>query len=298
MDNYKQYQKYRYKKGGSSVNWGRFIIIIIVLFVVFLILRAIFSGGGETNENTNIVNTSNVNYLSVLENINENLNANENANVNEGVEEVTESDEFTLEGCAQTYSRGTNKEHIALTFNVGTAKEGKLQEVIDALKNNNVKASFFALGEVAAENPDIINKVDSAGFPVYNLSYSYLYFTDLPESGIIEQLQKSETAISERTNKSTKPFFRPPYGAIDDDIFSIVKSEGYCPITWTIDAMDWSSEMTADSSKERVLSKASNGAIILMQASNSITAEILPDVITQLKDEGYQLVDLQTVLSK
>lgn len=299
MDNYKQYQKYRYRRGGAGLNWKKLIIIVIVVFVVFLIFKAIF-GGRKEDKNVNNKNISNVNYLSVLENINENLNYNANveANTNADANKAVESGEFSLENCSQTYSRGANKEQVALTFNVGTAKEGKLQEVINTLKDKNVKASFFARGDIATDSPDIINKIASAGFPIYNMSYNNPNFTDLPESGIKEQLDKADAAISERTNKSTKPFFRPPFGAIDDDVFKVVKAEGYCPITWTIDALDWSSDMTADSSKERILSKASNGAIILMQASNSITAEILPDVIKQLSDKGYKFVDLQTLLSK
>jgi peptidoglycan-N-acetylglucosamine deacetylase len=174
---------------------------------------------------------------------------------------------------------------------------GQLQNVLDALKSSQTVADFFARGDKAESSTSLVTKISEAGFPVYNLSYSYPHFNDLPESGVTEQLTKADTAISKETGKTTKPFFRPPYGdTLDSDIFDAVKAAGYCPVTWSIDAMDWSADYTAEQSKERVLSKVANGSIIVMQASNSTTAEIVADVISQLKTKGYTFVHLEELL--
>jgi len=141
---------------------------------------------------------------------------------------------------------------------------------------------------VAENNPDLINKISSAGFSIYNLSYNHPRFNDLPTSGMTEQLEKAEAAISQRTNKTTKPFFRPPYGEADEDVVTAVTS--------AVDAHDWSTEYTAEQSKERVLTNIGNGSIVLMQAANATTAEILSDVISQLKSQGYEIVNLNTLL--
>jgi len=301
MVNYQQYQKYKMQRESSGSKWSKILLVLAIIVVVYLIGRVIFSGGSDeivttgpgTETNTEIVLETNENSnINTEENANANVNENSNENVNTAVAGL-----FNVENCTQTFSRGSDKKQVSLTFNVGTATEGKIQEVINSLKEKNVAAAFFVRGDVAEENSDIINKIDNAGFHIYNLSYSHPYFTDLPESGMIEQLQKAEAAISQRTNKTTKPFFRPPYGDVDADVVQVVTSEGYCPITWTVDAMDWSAEMTAADAKERVLSKATNGAIILMQASNSITAEIIPEVITGLQNKGYTIVNLEELLS-
>lgn len=295
MTAYSPYQ-FRPRKEEKSSRFGRILVIVVVLFVLFLIGRGLF-GGKKAEENINQMNTNSLSVANIMAQINENVNEAVNKDINANAN-VSVGGPFSIDTCSKTYSRGADKQQIALTFNVGTAKEGEIQKVLDTLKNQNKTATFFARGDVAEQNPDLINKIDQAGFPIYNLSYNYPHFSDLPESGVKEQLEKTETAISQRTNKTTKPFFRPPYGEIDNDVFQVVKTEGYCPITWTVDAMDWSKEITADESKERVLSKASNGAIILMQASNSVTAEILPDVIKQLEEKGYKFVDLPTLLSE
>jgi len=298
MSPYPPYRKFRYQREEKRSKLGRILVIIVIALVLFIIGRGLFSGK-KSNENTDNLNSNLVSVANIIAQINENVNTNSNANDNANLNaNTTVGGPFSIDTCSKIYSRGVDKQQIALTFNVGTTKEGDIQKVLDILKNQSTTASFFARGDVAEQNPDLINKIDQAGFPIYNLSYNYPHFNDLPESGVREQIQKAEDAVSQRTNKTTKPFFRPPFGEIDEDIFKVVKDEGYCPITWTVDALDWSTEMTADESKERVLSKAANGAIVLMQASNSITAEILPSLITDFKAKGYSLVDLKTLLSE
>jgi len=295
MPVYQPRQQFRYNKEQKGSRLGKILVIIVIIFALFFIGKGLF-GGKKSSENTNNTNTENISVANIIAQINENANVGVNVNANANTNKVL-SGPFSIESCSKTYSRGVDKKQISLTFNVGTVKEGDIQKVLDALKNQSATASFFARGDVAEQNPDLINKIDQAGFPIYNLSYNYPHLNDMPESGIKEQLQKAEQAIMQRTNKSTKPFFRPPFGEIDNDVYKIVKGEGYCPITWTVDAMDWSKEVTSDESKERVLSKAGNGAIILMQASNSTTAEILPSIITDLKAKGFAFVGLSDLLS-
>ncbi|MBU0598472.1 polysaccharide deacetylase family protein [Patescibacteria group bacterium] len=298
MANYQQYQKYKRQPPAKGPRIGKFLVILAIVFVVYLIGRSLFGTNPEVETNIPLEVEDNVMAESINNNDNSNTNENSNSNENSNANVNTAvAGSFSVETCESVYSRGSSDEKkISLTFNVGTSKEGEIQKVIDGLKNSNTPADFFARGDVAEENPDLINKIDSAGFSIYNLSYNHPSFTDLPESGIIEQLSKADDAISQRTNKTTKPFFRPPYGSADDDVLSVVKSQGYCPVTWTVDALDWSADYSAADSKDRVISNAGNGAIILMQASNSVTAQIVPEIITELKNKGYAIVSLDDLL--
>ncbi|MFH1207054.1 MAG: polysaccharide deacetylase family protein [Patescibacteria group bacterium] len=307
MANYQHYQRFRPRGERSAFNWTRILIIGGIIFVVFLIGRSIFSNQpaptltlpndnavlSSTNADTN-TNTTNQNS-NTNGNTNAPANINSDANVNVNIAASTSG--FSLETCTKVMSRGSaDQKQVALTFNVGTAKEGEIQAVLDGLKTAQVTAEFFARGDVAELNSSMIKKISDDGFPVYNLSYSHPRFNDLPASGIAEQLSKADQAIGQATGQSTKPFFRPPYGEADADVVAAVKQAGYCPITWTVDALDWSSDYTAAQSKDRVLNNAVPGAIILMQASNSVTAEIVPDLVAQLKSQGYGIVSLETLL--
>ncbi|MFA6495901.1 MAG: polysaccharide deacetylase family protein [Patescibacteria group bacterium] len=284
---------------------GRLLVIIAILAVLYLIGRAIFGSPAEiesnipdiTNENVNTEAAANTNdngnsNVNTAVNSNSNANTNSNSNINAAI-----TSDFNLENCKNNIAHGSTAEkRISLTFNVGTVKEGEIQKVLDALKSTSTPADFFARGDVAEANPDLINKIASAGFPIYNLSYDHPRFTELTSEEMADELEKADAAISQRTEKSTKPFFRPPYGAVDDDVLAAVKEDGYCPVTWTVDALDWSADYTAAQSKERVLTNISNGSIVLMQASNSVTSEIVPELITNLKSQGYEIVDLNKLL--
>lgn len=303
MANYQHYQRYRPQGGRSRFNWTRIAIIIGIVFVVFLIGRAIFSKQPAPtltlpNDNTSTAMTNEAANTEVntngATNGNENTNANSNANVNVAASTST----FSVSDCTKVISRAsTDQKNISLTFNVGTTKEGQIDQLLSALKSASVPAAFFVRGDVAEQNASMVKKISDAGFAVYNLSYSYPHFNDLPDASVSEQLSKADQAVGQVTGKSTKPFFRPPYGEADADVLAAVKDAGYCPVTWTVDALDWSTDYTAAQSKERVLSNAVPGAIILMQASNAVTAEIVPDVITQLKNTGYSIVSLETLLT-
>jgi len=302
MPQYQQYQKYRLQPEQKGFKYGKILVILAIIFVIYLIGRSLFGGDSEVEtvlpaENSNkVVAEEVVNANTNEEDANTNSNANDNANANVNVDTTT-ADSFDINNCTKVYSRGsTDEKRVSLTFNVGTVKEGDIQKVLNTLSDTGAAADFFARGDVAENNPDLINKISSAGFSIYNLSYNHPRFNDLPTSGMTEQLEKAEAAISQRTNKTTKPFFRPPYGEADEDVVTAVTSAGYCPVTWSVDAHDWSTEYTAEQSKERVLTNIGNGSIVLMQAANATTAEILSDVISQLKSQGYEIVNLNTLL--
>jgi len=302
MQGYQKYRKYRDSTENKGQKFTKIILIVAICFVVFLIGKSLFGGNAEVQST---LPESNTNTTDTTEDVNgttsaevadsENTNSNMNANVNV---DTSSADSFDIDACTKVFSRGPSTEkRVSLTFNVGTTKQGDIDKVLSALTNAGVKADFFARGDVAEEAPDLIKKISNAGFSVYNLSYSHPYFSDLPESGIVEQLANAETAISQTTGKTTKPFFRPPYGDADDDVTSVVISEGYCPVSWTVDALDWSTEYTSAQSKERVMSNIANGVIVLMQAANATTAEIVPGIITDLQSQGYEVVDLNTLLA-
>ncbi len=306
MANYQNYRRYRNQGGDGRQRVGKAVLLLAAFLFIYLIARAIFG----SDKNTSILNTlneplANVGSANTANNINGivngaiNGNNNSNTNTNVNASPSASSSTFSVaSNCAAVKSRGSEtKKAVALTFNVGTIKEGSIDAVLTGLKNGSVPAAFFATGDVASGNAALVKKIADANFPVYNFGNSLVKFTDLQEAGITEQLTKAEASISAVTGVSTKPFFRPPYNAVDDTVLATVKKDGYCPVVSTFDALDWSADSTAASSKERVLSKASNGSIILMQASNSITAEILPDVISGLKAKGFTFVSLDALLA-
>ncbi len=310
MPSYQRYQP-RYSSTAPSSRragsrWGKIIGLVGVAIVLYLIIRAVLGGPGDPElvDGTNqpIVNDQitsevmiNSDTANSNENSNTNLNTNTNANSNANANMAVTTVEAT--SCDRVFSRGdATEKQVSLTFNVGTTKEGELSTVLQGLQSANVPADFFIRGDVAEENPELVTMIHSAGFPLYNLTYSHQRATDLSAAELVDELDTASAAISDAGGGTGKPFFRPPYGAADESVVETAADEGYCTVTWTVDALDWSTDYTAATSKQRVLDTIGNGAIILMQAANATTAEIIPGLITELQNEGYEIVNLKTNL--
>ena len=302
MQGYQKYQKYQKSSNFKGNKALKYTVFIAIGVVVFFILKALFGTSAEVTIKypDDLINPTVETETTVEgENSNENINnANENSNTNTNINvDSSVAAAFDISSCDRVYSRGSaGEKEVTLTFNVGTTKEGDIDKLLVSLKDSGTTADFFARGDVAEENSALIKKISNAGFAVYNLSYDHPRFNSLSTEGAAQQLADAESIISQITGKSTKPFFRPPYGEASDSVVSTVTAEGYCPITWTVDALDWSADYTDEASKERVISNISNGAIILMQAANSTTSTIVPQIITELNESGYNFVSLSDLL--
>ena len=286
MADLQQYQKYRLKRESGGSRLLKFVLWIILILIIIWIFKGCFGKKETTNENAN----ANVNSQG---NVNGLLNLNANTNTNSS---VAPSTAFNLDNCPSAFSRGQNRKQVALTFN-GAAKTDNLATIADILKTSGVSASFFFTGELISENKEAVKTLSDQGFPIYNLSYDYPHLLSLSAADLASQLKRTDEALIEATGKSSKPFFRPPYGEINDEVFTTVKNDGYCPVLWTIDAFDWDTTQTVDGAKAKVLDNLKEGTIVVMQAGTKLVPQILQDLINEIKNRGYSIVDLPTILT-
>jgi peptidoglycan/xylan/chitin deacetylase (PgdA/CDA1 family) len=111
------------------------------------------------------------------------------------------------------------------------------------------------------------------------------------------ELAAVEDAVLELTGHSTKPYFRPPFGARDDRVWRAVQANGYITIYWTYDVRDWTEDRTAEEVYSLAVGRACNGAIVVMHVGAWETADMLPAIIDELRAQGYRLVTLSELLS-
>ncbi len=189
-------------------------------------------------------------------------------------------------------SRGNpNKKQIIFTFDAGSGNNS-LEKILSVTQNHGVTPTFFVTGKFAEKYPESVKQMAASGAEVFNHTYDHPYLTKITDEQIKKEFAKTEQIISELTGKTTKPFFRPPYGDRNKHVFEIAQSEGYQSVYWTLDALDWETDKTADEVKQRIYNKASNGAIILMHIGDNITGNILDEVFTKIENEGYKIVSL------
>jgi peptidoglycan/xylan/chitin deacetylase (PgdA/CDA1 family) len=121
-------------------------------------------------------------------------------------------------------------------------------------------------------------------------------FTTLSDSEIVDELQSTEKIVQQIAGRSTKPFFRPPYGARDKRVLAAAWSAGYRSVFWTIDSGDWLEDATVDGVVNKILSNAVNGAVVVEHVGSTQTAEGLPRIIAGLREKGFTLVTLSEVV--
>ena len=180
-----------------------------------------------------------------------------------------------------------SEKYIALTFDDGPHTKYTL-EILDILKEYNVRATFFIIGENAEKHPDILDKIINSGCEVGNHTWSHAYLDKCTEEEIRLELEKTDKLIKKHTGSSPL-CFRPPGGRGNEKVLKIADEMGYATILWSKDTRDWSCP-PVDDVISSVLSQTENGDIVLFHdynAKNSPTPEALRQILPDLLSEGY-----------
>jgi peptidoglycan/xylan/chitin deacetylase (PgdA/CDA1 family) len=189
-------------------------------------------------------------------------------------------------------SRGnTEKKQIIFTFDCGSG-DNSADKILEVAEKHNLKITFFATGKFAEQYPDDIKRFSAAGHEIFNHTYDHPYLTKISDDQIKEEFEKTGAIINSLTGKTSKPFFRPPYGDRNQHVRDLAQSLGYQEIYWTTDALDWQEGRTNEQTKEKIYSSLKNGEIILMHVGDNITGQILDEVFTYIENQGYKIVPL------
>ena len=208
---------------------------------------------------------------------------------------------------AGEYSRGNlERKEIALTFDCG-ASGVPTPAILEALRTEGIRATFFVTGQWAKTYPDLTRQI-AAEHEIANHSLSHPDFRELTDNQIIEEINKAEQIIAEITGKSTKPFWRPPFGARDERINRVVAEAGWpYSIMWTVvrtsqgyvtgDSGDWTNitpqEVTANIIRA---SELGNGVIVVDHCGSTQTAASLSQTIQILKNRDFKISIVSEIL--
>lgn len=194
---------------------------------------------------------------------------------------------------AKNISAVTRNTKIAyLTFDDGIDRKITVQ-VLDVLKEYNVKATFFIIGNTIDRNKDIFKRILAEGHSIGNHTYTHKLDSIYKNAdSLIEELKKTNEKFKNAAGISTK-LFRPPYGLPyirRQDLKAALA--GYKVISWNVDSMD---SRIRGIKSEKIASYAINQAknkkcaVILFHcsATHSETVKALPKVIEYLIDNGF-----------
>lgn len=284
MSTFQQYQRYRiHRQARARRRWWWLGSIVAIILIIWW-LRAVVSSPTPAAD----TGSANTNAAAATNSTDGNVNAgflDENANVSAHAA----ASAFDLDQCTGTISQARDgAAAVALTFNsVRTA--GSTEQILQILTQKNIKADFFVTGVWVENNADVANKIVAAGHGLYSLGYANESYTAKEAADLQADFEKVDDIFTTTLNRSPQPFFRPPFGAINDEVFNAAKQYGYCPVVWTFDSLDWSADYTSEEVKNRVVERAASGSILVMQTSNSVVPEILGAVIDGLTAKGLSI---------
>ncbi len=192
---------------------------------------------------------------------------------------------------------------VALTFDAG-ADRGYAERILNTLRDTGVRASFGMTGRWAEQNPDLVRRMVAEGHELINHTYSHASFTGyspgtraLTAEERRREIERTEAVLATIAGVRLKPYFRPPYGDSDNAMLGQLGQLGYAySVMWTVDSLGWNG-YTAGQIVQRCVSRAVPGAILLFHVgADSQDAVALPELIRQLRANGYSFGTVSDVL--
>ncbi|PZD96444.1 polysaccharide deacetylase family protein [Paenibacillus sambharensis] len=183
-----------------------------------------------------------------------------------------------------------NNKRMALTFDDGPDAKYTTQ-VLDVLKEYNIKATFFVVGQQVERYPEVLRRIRDEGHEIGNHSFGHANLRKLSKKGVEREINRGDEAIQGVLGE--KPaLFRAPYGITPDTLTDVLKKKGKELVGWTIDTRDWAGT-PEDEILGTVVDRVQPGGIVLMHSfggknsnlDNTIAA--LPAVIEAVQELGY-----------
>ena len=198
-------------------------------------------------------------------------------------------------GATVTQAKLASKQKaIALTFDDGPWPETTVK-ILDILKKNDIKATFFWVGRYLKTYPELGKKVAAAGHAIGNHTWNHQYFK-YSNDAAAKEIDRTSSLIEEVTGIKIS-MFRPPGGILTNGLADYAWKQKYAVVMWSVDSLDWRNSM--QSLKDNVLRQASSGGIVLMHdggGNRSKTVEALPNIIAELKKRKYKFVTVPELL--
>ncbi len=192
----------------------------------------------------------------------------------------------------------TQQKIVALTFDDGPDPRFT-PKILDILKRNHIKATFFVVGKNARRYPRLLNREIMEGNVVGNHTWDHPHLRRISTAKIKKELDKTSREITRITGQRPK-YMRPPYGQLSNRVYSAIYSRKYKVILWS-DEFQEHIFPTPQLDSEYVSRNIEPGGIILGhdgRLDRRRCVKALPLVIAKLKAKGYRFVTIEELINK
>lgn len=191
------------------------------------------------------------------------------------------------------YIGDTSSKKLYLTFDEGY-ENGYTDDILDTLKEKNVKAAFFITGDYFNRSGDLVTRMIDEGHIVGNHTYYHhnLHKLSQPDR-IANELNMLQEKFREKYNTEMK-YMRPPEGEYSERVLAVASDLGYKTVLWSFAYKDWLADNVrgADYAVGQIVPYLHGGAILLLHAVSPDNAAALGTVIDKARELGYEFCSL------
>lgn len=187
----------------------------------------------------------------------------------------------------QIWNIKNDENAIFLTFDDGPIPD-VTEKVLHILKQEQIEATFFCIGDNIKKHPDIFHKIIENNHAIGNHTFNHLKGWKTNTDGYINNVKLCQNEFKKHHIESN--LFRPPYGKISPKQSKKLRDEGFKIIMWDVLSKDYDKEVNPQDCVNNVIKNTTSGSIIVFhdsfKAQNNVL-ESLPKIIRTLKKKGY-----------
>lgn len=182
---------------------------------------------------------------------------------------------------------------VALTFDDGPSPY--TDRLLEILKANDAKATFFMIGNKVAANPAGAKRVAEAGMEIGSHTWEHPNMLAIPPQDVAAQFAKANDAIAAATGR-TPTLYRPAGGLSNDMVRATAAQFGLAEILWDVIPFDWYNDSDTAATRHMLMTQIKPGSVVLFHDTYSSTVDLVEQFIPVLKANGYRLVTVSELL--
>ena len=187
-------------------------------------------------------------------------------------------------------NRDDNK--ISISFDAAWGGD-KTLGILDLLDEYNIKTTFFLVDIWTQKYPELVKEIVMRGHEIGNHSTSHPQMSKLNETQIAKELNTQADNVL--AIAGVRPvLFRPPYGDYNNRVITTARVQGFVPIQWSVDSLDWKNRGAQEIINRAT--KVKSGDIMLFHNDSQYILDALPAVLKYYAENGYSVVPISEIL--
>ena len=217
----------------------------------------------------------------------------------EGAPPIGNAGKDQLRQYQAAYIGDVGEKVLYLTFDAGY-ENGCTAKILDTLKEKQVPAAFFLVGNYIQRSPDLVRRMVAEGHTVGNHTMHHYDMSRLSDKAAFsKELTDLEALYKETVGQELPKFYRPPQGIYSEENLKMAQELGYQTVFWSLAYVDWNNDAqpTQETAFAKLLPRTHNGAVVLLHSTSKTNAEILGELIDKWKAMGYRFGTLEELFA-